>query len=205
MAAPDHRNSVGELFRRRVMPAQRIAEEAGAVARTCSAVADRFRLGGKLIVFGNGGAATDAQHISVEFVHPVIVGKRSLPAMALTVDGAAVTGLASRDGFDEIFAHQVRLLAEPVDIALGISPNGDCANVLRGLKAGRERGLLTVGMVGGDGGLIAGSPDVDHVLTAASDDPRIVKEVHVTTYHILWELVHVFLDQPGFPTSEPVR
>ena len=205
MATLDRRYAVGELSRRRVTPAQRIAEDAEAVARTCRAVAERFRRGGKLIAFGNGCTATDAQHVSVEFVHPVIVGKRSLPAITLSADGAAVTGVANREGFEEIFAHQLRLFAEPEDIALGISSSGGCTNVLRGLQAGHERGLLTVGMVGGDGGVIARCPEVDHVLAAASDDPRVVKELHVTTYHILWELVHVFFEQPGILTPEPVR
>jgi D-sedoheptulose 7-phosphate isomerase len=160
-------------------------------------MAVRFSRGGKLIGFGNGGPATDAQHIAVEFVHPVIVGKRALPALSLTTDAPTVTGVANRAGFDEVFAHQLGYLAEPADIALGISSDGHCANVLRGLELARERGLLTIALVGGDGGEIAASPALDHVIVARSGDPRIVKEVHTTAYHILWELVHVFFEQPG--------
>jgi D-sedoheptulose 7-phosphate isomerase len=85
----------------------------------------------------------------------------------------------------------------PDDIALGISPYGHCRNVLRGLETAGRLGLLTLALVGGDGGEIARSPSVRHVLVARSDDPRVVKEIHVTTYHILWELVHVFFEQPG--------
>lgn len=167
------------------------------VARACHDMARRFHRGGKLVVFGNGGASTDAQHVSVEFVHPVIVGKRALPAISLTNDVATVSGIAADEGFAEVFAQQLRYLGEPDDIALGVSSDGRCRNVLRGLETAKEQGLLTVALVGGDGGDIATSPLVDHVLVARSDDPRIVKEVHVTTYHVLWELVHVFLEQPG--------
>jgi D-sedoheptulose 7-phosphate isomerase len=184
-------------FARRVDPGQALAADAEQVARTCYDMAVRFQRGGKLIVFGNGGASTDAQHIAVEFVHPVIVGKRALPAISLTNDVAAVTGIASAEGFTEVFAHQLRYLAEPDDIALGVSSDGRAANVLRGLEVAHDMGLLTVALSGGDGGELAASAAVDHPLVARSDDPCIVKEVHVTTYHLLWELVHVFFEQPG--------
>jgi D-sedoheptulose 7-phosphate isomerase len=144
--------------------------------------------------------------VAVEFVHPVIVGKRALPAISLTGDVATVTGVAVRAGLDEIFAHQIRILAEPADIALGISSDGNCPNVLRGLEVAHDLGMLTVALVGGaTGGAIGVSPAVDHVLVARSDDARVVKEVHVTTYHILWELVHVFFEQPGLLGPEVVR
>jgi D-sedoheptulose 7-phosphate isomerase len=148
-------------------------------------------------VFGNGQASTDAQHVAVEFVHPVIVGKRSLPALSLASDVATLTGVARDAGFREVFAHQIRVLAGPQDIALGLSSNGSCDNVLQGLRCAREMGMLTVALVGGDGGAIARELVADHVLVARSSDPRVIKEVHVTIYHVLWELTHVFLEQPG--------
>jgi D-sedoheptulose 7-phosphate isomerase len=190
-------SSVAELFDRRVAPVQALAGDATSVAMACHAMAIRFHQGGKLVVFGNGGPSTDAQHVAVEFVHPVIVGKRALPAISLTADIATITGIANRDGLAEIFAHQIRFLAESADIALGISTDGDCENVLRGLRTAHDLGLLTIALVGGKGGKIAASPGIDHVLRADSNDPRVIKEVHVTTYHILWELVHVFFEQPG--------
>jgi D-sedoheptulose 7-phosphate isomerase len=160
-------------------------------------MAVRFHQGGRLVVFGTGGASTDAQHVAVEFVHPVIVGKRALPAISLTTDVATVTGVAARDGIREIFAHQIRFLAAPEDIALGISADGNCESVLAGLAAARDRGLLTIALAGGDGGALAASSAVEHLLVAPSGDPRIVKELQVTMYHVLWELVHVFFEQPG--------
>ena len=197
--------SVGALFERRTAPLKDLAEHASEVAHACHAMAERFHRGGKLVVFGNGGPSTDAQHVAVEFVHPVIVGKRALPAVSLTADVATVTGVANRVGLAEIFAHQIRLLAEPSDVALGLSADGNCANVLRGLEQARGMGMLTVALLGGDGGAIAAGGLADHLLTAASTDPRVIKEVHVTMYHILWELVHVFFEQPGVLDPSVVR
>ena len=179
-------------FARRSEPIDSLAEQADAVASACHAMAVRFHQGGKLVVFGTGGASTDAQHVAVEFVHPVIVGKRALPAISLTTDVATVTGIAEREGMDAIFSHQLRYLAGPPDIALGICASGHCGSVLAGLATARELGLLTIALTGR-----AGQAAADHVLVAGSDDPRMVKEMHVTMYHLLWELVHVFLEQPG--------
>jgi D-sedoheptulose 7-phosphate isomerase len=188
---------VGALFELRGEPTRDLAGQADMVAAACHAMAARFHRGGKLVVFGTGGSSTDAQHVAVEFVHPVIVGKRALPAISLTTDVATVTGIAERAGVEAIFAHQIRFLADPADIALGIDSDGHSASVLAGLEAARELGLLTVALTGGDGGLVAASKAVDHLLVAACTDPRVVKEMHVTAYHVLWELVHVFFEQPG--------
>jgi D-sedoheptulose 7-phosphate isomerase len=187
------------LFGLRDAPADALGGQADAVAAACHAMAVRFHRGGRLVVFGTGGASADAQHVAVEFVHPVIVGKRALPAISLTADVATVTGIAERRGIGAIFSHQLRYLAGPDDIALGISPDGESPSVLAGLETARELGLLTVALTGGDGaaaGAAAGKV-AEHVLVAGSSDPRVVKEMHVTLYHVLWELVHVFFEQPG--------
>jgi D-sedoheptulose 7-phosphate isomerase len=188
------------LFGLRDEPTDELAGQADAVATACHAMAVRFHRGGRLVVFGTGGASADAQHVAVEFVHPVIVGKRALPAFALTADVATVTGIAERDGIAAIFSHQLRYLAGPADIALGIMTDGDSPSVLAGLETASELGLLTVALTGGDGGdggQAAAAKAADHVLVASSSDPRVVKEMHVTLYHVLWELVHVFFEQPG--------
>jgi D-sedoheptulose 7-phosphate isomerase len=124
------------------------------------------------------------------------VGKRALPAISLTSDIATVTAIAARDGMTGIFSHQLRYLASPADIALGISADGNCSSVLSGMLTARDLGMLTIALVGG-GGAIAACQAVDHLLVTRSHDPRIVKEMQVTTYHVLWELVHVFFEQPG--------
>src|SRR2546423_141594 len=128
--------------------------EAGRVAEACWAMARRFHQGGRLLAFGNGAWATDAQHVSVEFVHPVIVGKRALPALALTNDSATLSGLMAGREADMPFVRQLQVLARPQDIALGFSPDGRCANVVAALNTARKMGLLTLGLAGGDGGLM---------------------------------------------------
>jgi D-sedoheptulose 7-phosphate isomerase len=185
---------VPDVFGRRVAPTQALASDAARVAQTCRDMAARFRRGGTLLVFGNATAGTDAAHVAVEFLHPVIVGKRALPAVSLTNDWSTLSSVAAAQGADEMFAGQIRAWGRPDDIALGLSADGHCSNVLQGLRAAAGLGLLTVALVGGDGGAIAADPAVAHALVVPSTDPRVVKEVQVTTYHILWELVHVLLE-----------
>ncbi|GAA5195578.1 SIS domain-containing protein [Rugosimonospora acidiphila] len=198
MRTPDDVPAAGELVARRVGPVEALAGDAGLLIEAAGRMADRFERGGKLIVFGSGGPGTDAQHVAVEFMHPVIIGKPALPAVSLTADVATLTAVAGRAGLPEVFAHQMRVIAEPADIALGIGADGDCPTVRRGLGEAAGLGLLTVALLGGAD--TAGEwSDVDVPLFARSADPRVVKEVHVTAYHLLWELVHVFLRAPGLP------
>jgi D-sedoheptulose 7-phosphate isomerase len=202
MAQADTGAKARRLFGLRDRPTDDLAGQADAVAAACHAMAVRFHQGGRLVVFGTGGPSTDAQHVAVEFVHPVIVGKRALPAISLTADVATVTGIAERDGIAAIFSHQLRYLARPADIALGIALDGGDSDVMSpsvaaGLETARAMGLLTVALTGGGDGQAAAAKVADHVLVASSSDPRVVKEMHVTMYHVLWELVHVFFEQPG--------
>ena len=186
-----------ELLERRAAAARGVSEQAETVARACHAMAARFHQGGKLMVFGTGAASTDSQHVAVEFVHPVIVGKRALPAISLTTDVATVSGIAEREGIGEVFAHQIRYLSAPADIALGISPDGNCASVRNGLAAARDLGLLTIALAGSGGGAIARDGAAEYLLAVGEADSQIVKELEVTLYHVLWELVHVYFEQPG--------
>ena len=196
---------VDRAFERRSEPTRALGQDAEAVGRACYDMALRFHRGGRLLCFGNGSAAADAAHIVVEFVHPVIMGKRALPAVSLANDAATLSGITRLGGFEDSFAAQLRLHAVADDIALGISADGDCPNVVRALRTARDAGLMTVALVGGDGGEIARIEGLDHVLVARSDDPRVVKEIHVTAYHVLWELVHVFFEQPGVLAPSVLR
>jgi D-sedoheptulose 7-phosphate isomerase len=193
---------VAEAFARRAAPVGALSDDATRLALACRDMALRFARGGRLLVFGNGSGSTDAQHVAVEFVHPVVVGKRALPALSLVSDAATLMGVAAREGLDGVFAHQVRVLGRPDDIALGLSVDGRCANVRAGLRAARDAGLLTVALLGADGGSVAAGEEADHVLVVPSDDPCVVKEGHVTAYHLLWELVHVFFDSPDATPSQ---
>ena len=144
-------------------------------------MAARFGRGGTLFAFGSGLSASDAQHVAVEFVHPVVVGKRALPALALAGDVA--------------FDHQLRQLSGPNDIALGFSVTGADPEVVQALAAASEMGLLTVALTG------AAPLAADHCIVVPADDPLLVREMHVTAYHLLWELVHVFFEHPGVLAS----
>jgi D-sedoheptulose 7-phosphate isomerase len=171
-------------------------EQAGRIAEACWSMARRFRQGGRLLAFGNAAWATDAQHVAVEFVHPVIVGKRALPALALTNDSATISGLMAGGDADHSFARLLRVLARPQDIAMGFSRDGSCANVALALAAARQMDLLTLGLAGGDGGLLQQAP-LDFCFVVQSRDPFVIQETHETLYHILWELVHIYFEHEG--------
>ncbi|MGB8652444.1 MAG: SIS domain-containing protein [Mycobacteriales bacterium] len=176
----------GEVLGRRVAPVDHLRAHAELLTAAARDMADRFAAGGRLLVLGS---ATDAQHVAVEFLHPVIVGKRALPALSLVADVATLTELARTDP-TAVFAAQLEVLSRPQDIALAITRSTPDSALLEGLQAAHERGLLTVA-------LAAAPVAADHVVVVPSDDPGVVKEGHVSAYHLLWELVHVFLDPPA--------
>ena len=178
------------------VPEALFAAEAERIAEACWAMARRFHQGGRLLAFGNGAWATDAQHVSVEFVHPVIVGKRALPALALTNDSAALTDLRAGTSAGASFARQLAVLARPQDIAIGFSADGCDGNIEQALLEARRIGLLTLGIIGGDGGSLA-QADLDFCFVVPARDPLVVQETHETLYHVLWELVHVFFEHEG--------
>ncbi|TME60597.1 MAG: SIS domain-containing protein [Chloroflexi bacterium] len=170
--------------------------EAGRIAEACWSMARRFHQGGRLLAFGNGAWATDAQHVSVEFVHPVIVGKRALPALALTNDSATLSGLMAGGDTEMPFARQLKVLARPQDIAMGFSSDGNDANVLAALNLAKQKHLLTLALIGGDGGLIR-EAETEFCFVVQSHDPLVIQETHETLYHVLWELVHVYFEHEG--------
>ena len=171
------------------------AAENEAIARACWDMARRFHQGGRLIAFGNGPAASDAQHISVEFVHPVIMGKRALPAIALTNDSALLSERGSTHP-GAPFSPQLAALGRPQDMAVGFVAAGRDQNVLATLQAAKERGMLTLGMSGGSAVSFA-PPYLDYWFNVPDDDAFVVQETHETLYHVLWELVHVFFEHEG--------
>lgn len=179
------------------------AAEAERIAQACWDMARRFHQGGRLIAFGNGAWATDAQHVSVEFVHPVIVGKRALPAIALTNDSAVLSGLAVGNVGGVPFARQLAILCRPQDIAMGFSLAQQKDNVLEALVKAKQMGLLTLGFTNGDGGEMAHA-GLDYCFAVQSADPLAVQETHETLYHVLWELVHIFLEHEGLLTNETI-
>jgi D-sedoheptulose 7-phosphate isomerase len=181
------------------IPEAFFARETERIAEACWAMARRFHQGGRLLAFGNGAWATDAQHVSVEFVHPVIVGKRALPALALTNDSATLSGLMAGGNAEMPFVRQLRALARPQDIAMGFSADGCCTNVVAALKLARQMGLLTLGLTGADGGVLR-QTELDFCFVVSTRDPLVIQETHETLYHVLWELVHVFFEHEGLLT-----
>jgi len=165
-----------------------LAENAAALERAIDVVTQALAGGRKLLLFGNGGSAADAQHIAAEFVGRFLRERRPLPAIALTTDASAITAIANDYGYDAVFARQVRALAAAGDVALAISTSGRSPSVLRGVEACRERSVSTIGLTGGDGGLLAGMVDVSLRVSASTLSARI-QETHILIGHVICELV----------------
>ncbi len=147
-----------------------------------------LRAGGKILLFGNGGSAADAQHIAAEFVNRYLIDRPPLPAIALTTDSSALTSIANDYGPADIFAKQIQALGKNNDVAIALSTSGNSANVLRGLEYCRTIGMPTVGLTGGSGGAMAAL--VDHCLcvSATTVTPRI-QETHILIGHVICEMV----------------
>ena len=129
-----------------------------------------MRAGGKLLFFGNGGSAADAQHLAAEFVGRFVRERAGLPAIALTTDSSILTAVGNDYGFDQIFARQVQALGRPGDVAIAISTSGNSPNVIEGVKAAKRGDLKTIGLSGKDGGLLA--KEADLAITIASSKHR---------------------------------
>lgn len=165
------------------------ADEADRIAACAAALARAFDAGGRLFVMGNGGSACDAQHVAVEFMHPIIEKRPALPAIALSTDTALLTAVGNDEDFAVAFVTQLKLLARRGDVALGLSTSGQSSNVTRALRAARELGMLTIGFTGRDGGRM---PELcDHCFTVPSFSIHRIQEAHATLLHVLWDLVHV--------------
>lgn len=150
------------------------------------AVEGALRNGSKVLIFGNGGSAADAQHLAAEFVNRFRINRRPLPAIALTTDTSVITSIANDFGYDQIFEKQVQALGSPGDIAIGISTSGNSANVIKGLTAARAQDLVTVGFTGNKGQI---SPLCDYIVWSDADDTPRIQEGHITVGHIICELV----------------
>ncbi len=167
------------------------AAEAARIATLVDVMAEAFRRGRRLFVMGNGGGATDAAHVAVEFFHPIVEKRRALPAIALGADTALVTAIANDRDFAKVFSDQLAVLAAPGDMALAISTSGQSPNLVQGLEAARRLGLVTIAFTGKDGGRFPAL--ADHCFVVPSFSIHRIQETHVTLYHVVWDLVHVAL------------
>lgn len=163
------------------------------VVEVAKAIADVYRRNGRLLTMGNGGSSCDASHIAVEFLHPITAGRPALPAVSLDADVAMLTAVGNDVGFEHVFVRQVIAHARPGDGLIGVSTSGNSPNLLRAFEKAKELGLVTIGLAGGPGGLMAQSTALDHCLVVNTDSIHRVQECHIAIYHILWDLVHTLL------------
>ncbi len=172
-------------------------ENTDAILAASLVMAKAFHRGGKLLVCGNGGSSTDAQHIAVEFMHPITVGRKALPAICLSNDMAMVTAVANDVSFNDVFSRQVIALGREGDILLGLSTSGNSENIVRAFETARRMKIATVGYAGGTGGKMAemhASGALDFCLTVPTPSIHRIQESHVALYHTTWDLVHTFME-----------
>ncbi len=172
---------------------------ARAIAACSAAMADRFFAGATLLVFGAGPHATDAQHNSVEFVHPVLPGCRALPALSLANDLPTVTGMLQGDAALDVYAHQLRVLGRSGDIALAFAHAPVHPSITRGLEAAEAAGMLTIALTSSD--TEEEGEQADFAFHVPGTDRSCAHEFHLATYHMLWELVHIVLNHRGIGES----
>lgn len=165
------------------------------IVEAAEQVSARLRDGAKVLFFGNGGSAADAQHLAAEFVGRFIPDRAALPAISLTTDSSVLTAIGNDYGYDRIFSRQIEALASDGDVAIAISTSGNSPNVLLGIDAARERGLYTLGLTGDSGGKMLDCVDV-LFRVPSSVTPRI-QETHILLGHILCELI----DRSLFPEA----
>lgn len=165
--------------------------QAGDVERAAQLIASAFRAKGKLLVFGNGGSAADAQHIAGELVNRFLQDRMALPAIALTTDGGVLTCIANDTGFEQVFARQIEALGTKGDVCLAISTSGTSRNVIAACEQARRQGVTVIGLLGRDGGRVA--PLCDLALIVPSDDTQRIQETHNLIGHIVCELVEAEL------------
>lgn len=166
-----------------------ISEEAftGQIKAVCELIADALNKGNKVLLFGNGGSASDAQHIAAEFTGRFVKNRQAYAAIALTTDTSALTAIANDYGFDRIFARQVEALARPGDVLIGISTSGNSPNVLEGFKTGKEAGCKLVGFTGNTGGQMKALCDI--TLVVNSSTTARIQEAHILIGHIICSAV----------------
>jgi len=153
----------------------------------CKLVVETIKSGNKILLFGNGGSAADAQHIAAEFTGRYKTERKALPAIALTTDTSAITAIANDYGYDRVFDRQVEALANKGDLLIGISTSGNSTNVLRGFEIGKELGCKTIGLTGKNGGKFSVSCNLNIVVP--SNDTARIQEMHILIGHIICQVI----------------
>lgn len=164
-----------------------LKDQAGVIEKAALMLIEALRNGGKALVFGNGGSAADSQHIAAELVGRFRRERRPIAAMALTTNTSTITALANDYGYDTTFSRQIEALGQKQDVAIGISTSGKSKNVIEAVKKARSLGLKTIGLLGGDGGILKKECDLA-IVVSSRDTPRI-QESHLMIGHIICEIV----------------
>ena len=165
------------------------------IVAAAEAVGQCFQQGGKVLIFGNGGSASDAQHMAGELIGRMLVERRALPAIALTADTSNLTAIGNDYGFQAVFARQVQALAQPEDVIIAISTSGKSENVLLAVAEARKKGCKVIGLTGGAGGKLKDLCDICLCATAGSNSSRI-QEAHSFAIHSIVDLLdRFFLDR----------
>jgi D-sedoheptulose 7-phosphate isomerase len=169
------------------------------IAQVSEILLSALKRGNKLLLFGNGGSAADAQHIAAEFVGRFVFDRPALPALALSVNTSSLTAIGNDYGFEQVFSRQIEALARVGDVAIAFSTSGNSPNVLHGISTAKKIGLHTIALTGTPGGKLKQAADVDHCLCAPSSDTPRIQECHILIGHIVSELVEreLFHEQSG--------
>jgi len=186
--------SIEELIKNRLQESAKVKQKILAnietvkiIAKIAETIVEAYRRGKKVILFGNGGSAGDAQHIAAEFVGKYYLERVPLPAIALTVNTSSLTAIGNDYSFAQVFAKQLEALGEAGDVAIGISTSGNSENVLEALRVAKTKGLITIGFTGEEGGKL--KDVVDYCLHIPSNDTPRIQEGHITVGHIICEIV----------------
>jgi len=163
--------------------------------RIAEAIVAALNAGNKLLIIGNGGSAGDAQHIAAEIVGRYKRERPAYPALALTTDTSALTAIANDYGYERVFERQVEGLGAPGDVLLALSTSGRSPSILTALRAGRRRGLITVGFTGSKGQEMGA--DCDHLLVAPVDETAVIQQIHMAVAHAICDFVEQALTRPA--------
>ncbi len=194
MVARDPARQADTAFAAAIALHDRVRQNLGPALVAAQTIAGALGSGKKLLVFGNGGSAADAQHVASELVGRFMRERAALAAVALTADTSILTSVANDYSFKQVFARQIEALGQPGDVALAISTSGESLNVVAALQVARERGLKTIALTGRDGGRVGAAAEI-HVNVPDQNTAR-VQEVHRTLLHVICELV-----EDGFSKS----
>ena len=192
----DMHQIIDESLKESLAAKQAFAKEArGTIITLVGWMVEAIRNGKKILIFGNGGSAADAQHMAAEFVNRFLINRRPLPAIALTTDSSILTSIGNDFSFDDIFLKQIQALGQPGDVALGISTSGNSPNVLKAIEEAKAMGLRTVALTGGNGGKLLAAAEL--TLNVPSKKTPAIQETHLWVEHLLCQLVDEVLFGQG--------